>query len=91
MTGTLTQDRVVLKRHLDADGNESGEVLELAWLNSHYQTGLRNLLDVAVLRARRDASSSAWPRTIERSTNCRSTSSAAACRSSSPSAAIGTC
>ena len=38
-TGTLTQDRVVLKRHLDADGNESGEVLELAWLNSHYQTG----------------------------------------------------
>ena len=48
-TGTLTQDRVVLKRHLDADGADSPEVLEYAWLNSHYQTGLRNLLDLAVL------------------------------------------
>ena len=48
-TGTLTQDRVVLKRHLDADGADSPEVLEVAWLNSHYQTGLRNLLDLAVL------------------------------------------
>ena len=54
-TGTLTQDRVVLKRHLDADGAESPEVLEYAWLNSHYQTGLRNLLDLAVLRTRRAA------------------------------------
>ena len=49
-TGTLTQDRVVLKRHLDADGADSPEVLEYAWLNSHYQTGLRNLLDLAVLQ-----------------------------------------
>jgi len=48
-TGTLTEDRVVLKRHLDADGEDSPEVLEYAWLNSHYQTGLRNLLDLAVL------------------------------------------
>ncbi len=48
-TGTLTQDRVVLKRHLDVDGADSPEVLEYAWLNSHYQTGLRNLLDLAVL------------------------------------------
>ena len=48
-TGTLTQDRIILKRHLDLNGNESQRVLEFAWLNSHYQSGLKNLLDVAVL------------------------------------------
>ena len=48
-TGTLTQDRVVLGRHLDPWGRESSEVLRLAHLNSFYQTGLRNLLDRAVL------------------------------------------
>jgi Mg2+-importing ATPase len=49
-TGTLTQDRIILKRHLDLRGEESERVLELAYLNSHYQSGLRNLLDVAVLQ-----------------------------------------
>ena len=48
-TGTLTQDRIVLQRHIDIDGQDSLPVLEYAWLNSHYQTGLKNLLDVAVL------------------------------------------
>lgn len=48
-TGTLTQDRVVLKKHIDAAGNEAEEVLHHAYLNSHFQTGLKNLLDVAVL------------------------------------------
>lgn len=48
-TGTLTQDRIFLARHVDAWGNESDEVLAMAYLNSYYQTGLRNLLDVAVL------------------------------------------
>jgi P-type Mg2+ transporter len=48
-TGTLTQDRIALKRHMDAFGEESAQVLEYAYLNSHYQTGLRNLLDTAVL------------------------------------------
>jgi Mg2+-importing ATPase len=48
-TGTLTQDRVVLIRHLDVTGNECEEVLEYAYLNSHFQTGLKNLLDRAVL------------------------------------------
>lgn len=48
-TGTLTQDRIILKRHLDLLGNESDRVLQYAWLNSHYQSGLKNLLDVAVL------------------------------------------
>jgi Mg2+-importing ATPase len=48
-TGTLTQDRIILKRHLDIRGEESERVLRYAYLNSHFQSGLRNLLDVAVL------------------------------------------
>ncbi|WP_297919051.1 magnesium-translocating P-type ATPase [Metallibacterium sp.] len=50
-TGTLTQDKVILERHVDAAGGDDARVLELAFLNSHYQTGLRNLLDNAVLTA----------------------------------------
>ena len=48
-TGTLTQDKVALARHADAYGNDTDEVLNFAFLNSHYQTGLKNLLDRAVL------------------------------------------
>ncbi len=48
-TGTLTQDRIFLSRHVDVWGEESDEVLAMAYLNSYYQTGLKNLLDVAVL------------------------------------------
>jgi P-type Mg2+ transporter len=48
-TGTLTQDRIILKRHLDIRGNDSDRVLQYAFLNSHFQSGLRNLLDTAVL------------------------------------------
>jgi P-type Mg2+ transporter len=49
-TGTLTQDRIILKRHLDISGEESERVLQYAYLNSHFQSGLKNLLDVAVLQ-----------------------------------------
>jgi P-type Mg2+ transporter len=48
-TGTLTQDKVILERHVDIKGDDDERVLEFAWLNSHYQTGLKNLLDLAVL------------------------------------------
>ena len=48
-TGTLTQDRIVLKRTLDLQGAESDLVLQYAYLNSHFQSGLKNLLDIAVL------------------------------------------
>jgi Mg2+-importing ATPase len=48
-TGTLTQDRIILKRHLDINGEDSARVLEYAFLNSHFQSGLKNLLDKAVL------------------------------------------
>jgi Mg2+-importing ATPase len=48
-TGTLTEDRVVLERHVDLEGRDSPDVLRLAYINSYFQTGLRNLLDDAVL------------------------------------------
>jgi Mg2+-importing ATPase len=48
-TGTLTQNKVILERHLDVHGKEDLQVLEYAWINSFHQTGLKNLLDVAVL------------------------------------------
>jgi len=48
-TGTLTQDKIALARTIDAFGEASGDVLPFAFLNSHYQTGLKNLLDRAVL------------------------------------------
>ncbi len=48
-TGTLTQDKIVLENHTDISGKVSERVLQTAWLNSHYQTGLKNLLDTAVL------------------------------------------
>ncbi|MEU8772481.1 magnesium-translocating P-type ATPase [Streptomyces sp. NPDC048606] len=48
-TGTLTEDRIVLDRYLDVHGAEDGEVLEYGYLNAHFQTGLRNLMDQAVI------------------------------------------
>ena len=48
-TGTLTLDKVVLERHCDVKGEEDEEVLKFTYLNSFYQTGLRNLLDRAIL------------------------------------------
>ena len=48
-TGTLTQDHVILERHCDVARNENDAVLALAYLNSHFQTGLKNVLDRAVL------------------------------------------
>jgi Mg2+-importing ATPase len=48
-TGTLTQDKVVLERHVDIVGHTSEEVLNYAFLNSYFQTGLRNLIDRAVI------------------------------------------
>ncbi|MGH8456364.1 MAG: magnesium-translocating P-type ATPase [Stenotrophobium sp.] len=49
-TGTLTQDRIVLEKYVDLLGDQNEDVLRHAFLNSHYQTGLKNLLDFAVLK-----------------------------------------
>ncbi len=48
-TGTLTQNRVVLKKHVDIIGNTSEEVLHYAYLNSYFQTGLKSLIDGTIL------------------------------------------
>lgn len=50
-TGTLTEDRIVLERHLDVTGRGSETTLGLGAANAHFQTGLRNLLDAAVIEA----------------------------------------
>ena len=48
-TGTLTEDRVILQRHCNVAGRETNEVLLDGYLISHFQTGLKNLLDRAIL------------------------------------------
>ena len=48
-TGTLTQDRVILEKHVDVANHENDDVLRYAYMNSYYQTGLRNLLDCSIL------------------------------------------
>ena len=48
-TGTLTQDKVVLEYHLNIHGEEDVRVLRHAFLNSYYQTGLKNLMDIAII------------------------------------------
>ena len=49
-TGTLTQDEVILERHMDVTGKEDPYVLKYAFLNSYYQTGLKNLLDNSIIK-----------------------------------------
>lgn len=48
-TGTLTQDNIILEKHVDVTNRDSDDVLRYAWMNSYYQTGLRNLLDRSIL------------------------------------------
>ena len=48
-TGTLTEDEVVLEKYMDVSGNESLRILRHAFLNSYFQTGLKNLIDVAII------------------------------------------
>ena len=79
-TGTLTQDRIILKRHLDIRGEESERVLQYAYLNSHFQSGLKNLLDVAVLQHVECTRCSASTEASPRSTRFRSISRAGGCR-----------
>lgn len=54
-TGTLTQDEIVLEKYMDVLGREDKRVLRHAFLNSYFQTGLKNLMDVAIInRAERE-------------------------------------
>jgi Mg2+-importing ATPase len=49
-TGTLTMDKIVLEKHCDVIRKEDEDVLRFAYINSFYQTGLKNLLDRAILK-----------------------------------------
>jgi Mg2+-importing ATPase len=49
-TGTLTQDHIILEKYVDLDGQPSDGVLDFAYLNSYYQSGLKSQLDQAVLK-----------------------------------------
>ncbi len=49
-TGTLTQDKVVLEYHLNINGEEDSRVLRHAYLNSYFQTGYKNLMDLAIIQ-----------------------------------------
>ena len=49
-TGTLTQDKIILEHHVNAFGQRDDAVLSLAWLNSFHQSGMKNLMDQAVVQ-----------------------------------------
>ncbi|MCL2740436.1 MAG: HAD-IC family P-type ATPase, partial [Oscillospiraceae bacterium] len=53
-TGTLTQDKIILEYHLDIHGNDDERVLRHAFLNSYYQTGLKNLMDISIIERSRE-------------------------------------
>ena len=48
-TGTLTEDKIVLQKYINVEGNEDLSILEYAFLNSYYGTGMKNLVDIAVI------------------------------------------
>lgn len=67
-TGTLTNESILLEYYMDVLGNESAEALDLAFLNSSYHSGVRNLIDNALLacrpcRAGRRTLGNCWPDT----------------------------
>jgi Mg2+-importing ATPase len=49
-TGTITQGKIILEKHIDPRGNPSEKVLEFGYINSYFQTGLKNLMDEAILK-----------------------------------------
>lgn len=48
-TGTLTQDEIILERYMDVNGEDDMRVLRHAYLNSSFQSGLKNLIDLAII------------------------------------------
>ena len=67
-TGTLTQDQVVLEYHLNVNGEDDTRVLRHAYLNSFFQTGYKNLMDIAIIRKTEEAEA-AEPRLLDLSEN----------------------
>ena len=48
-TGTLTEDKIILEKYMDVMGRDDSRILRHAYLNSHFQTGLKNLIDLAII------------------------------------------
>nr|WP_242964869.1 magnesium-translocating P-type ATPase [Scatolibacter rhodanostii] len=48
-TGTLTEDKIVLEKYMNLHGEEDSRILRYAYLNSSFQTGLKNLIDLAII------------------------------------------
>ena len=67
-TGTLTQDKVVLEYHLNVNGDEDTRVLRHAYLNSYFQTGYKNLMDLAIINKTEEAEAED-PRLLDLSEN----------------------
>ena len=53
-TGTLTENKITLQKYIDASGKENEDILEYAYLNSLYSTGIKNLVDKAIITYGRD-------------------------------------
>ncbi len=64
-TGTLTEARIRLEQHLDAFGRDSQRVLQLAFLNSAFETGLRSPLDEAILAHAGEVDAAGWEKVDE--------------------------
>lgn len=60
-TGTLTQDKIVLENHTDISGKTNERVLHSAWLNSHYQTGLKTCSIQRCSKVRMKSQRARWP------------------------------
>ena len=67
-TGTLTQDKVVLEYHLNVNGEDDTRVLRHAYLNSYFQTGYKNLMDLAIIH-RTEEEEAADPKLLDLSEN----------------------
>ena len=64
-TGTLTEAKIALIQHINLSGADSDRVLELAWLNSHFESGLRSPLDTAILEHAPHHQPSTWTKLDE--------------------------
>lgn len=59
-TGTLTEDKLQLVTYIDSQGGKSTKVLEMAYLNSYFQTGWKNVLDYAVITKLNEKVANGW-------------------------------
>lgn len=59
-TGTLTEDKLELIKYIDSAGETSERVLKMAYLNSYFQTGWKNVLDHAVIAKLDESTASGW-------------------------------